>query len=222
MHDGVHAAEQIGRGMLRVPTLVGARRIAAHQPDHPVTAGGQESRQRGADKSGGSGDGDGHTTGTGRVSVGGEVLGKLAVPIGEGGAQRGTRHGGVDDVVDAGGPLPSVLHRRRHSGGGAATQPITRGGHVIRPSDESTSTNWCGGFHNRPGRVGRSSAGRLRQSEDRLPISQGVGFLLADAEIDAVYIATPPGGTQIIYPTCGSCRQTCLCGKADGDESRRV
>jgi hypothetical protein len=105
MHQSVHAGQQVWGGIVWVPTsfaLVG--RCATDQTDHPVATGRQESRQRGADKSGRTGDGDDELSGSGSggVAVGGKILGQLAMPIGEGRAQCRSGHSGVDLVEHAG------------------------------------------------------------------------------------------------------------------------
>ena len=92
--------------MLGIPVafvVVGG--LPADQSDHPVAAGAQERGQRGADQAGGPGDRDGEgdtRQHTGGVGVRVEVVGQLAVPVGERRGQRGARHGGVHDVVDPG------------------------------------------------------------------------------------------------------------------------
>ena len=106
----VHAAQQVGPGIFRPP--VALPRVPgqpADQPDDVVPAGAQQRGQRGADQPAGPGDRDGQRL-RGQLSgtrLGGQVIGKLPVPVGEHGPQHPGRERRVDHVGDAGGKLAS-------------------------------------------------------------------------------------------------------------------
>ena len=109
-----------------------------------MSARAQERRQRRADQARRAGDRHDQALGA-RVScvaMGGQIVGELPVPIDEHRAQRRGGHGRVDAVVHP--RRPPVVATSLNSCV-CVQRPTIRGGHDLGPSDESTSTNRCGG-----------------------------------------------------------------------------
>ncbi len=105
MNHRVDTAQQIRIGVARIPLpfiRFGCR--VAHQVNHPMTAGGQEGGQRRPDQPGRSADRDRYRLQTlrGGAAVHGDVVGQLAMPVGEHRAQRASRHRCGDAVGDPG------------------------------------------------------------------------------------------------------------------------
>jgi putative phosphoribosyl transferase len=78
VHNGVHPIQQILRRPVRIPlALKIIARLTADQTDHPMPAGTQERRQRGAGQTGRSGDRHDHLprSGGARLTVCGQIVG---------------------------------------------------------------------------------------------------------------------------------------------------
>jgi hypothetical protein len=112
-------------------------RPIADQPDDPVTAGGQQRRQRAANQAAGAGDRDRQRVRAGRAGagVGGQVLGQLPVPVGEHRPQRPGWQRRLDHVGNAGGTrtrqgeavgVPPRQHGRQREAGQRVGELVRR------------------------------------------------------------------------------------------------